>query len=172
MKIFDAQFILEKPLTWLDNRTTRLEPVKIIKRIQLRDYAPEFGSAYLEVWVNPTADLLEKWQAYIMELAKAQIPADLPESAQSPEDIPELARTIRDLYDRSLQVYSVLLSQGRKKTRVSVEDLRQLIDRMNDTDPRFWGWVKRQIAELISEHRLGSRAAFKNFTGKDRKNYV
>ncbi len=160
-------FILEKPLTWLYKKTARLEPVKVIKKIQLKDYAPEFGNTYLEVWVNPIPDLLEKWQKYILAIARANFPKDLPETAKSPEDIPELARTVHDIYDLQMQIYSALLSQGNKRTRFTAEELRQMIDRFKGTDPMFWPWVKRQVMESISEHRLGSRTAFKTFSGKD-----
>ena len=38
----------------------RIEIPRIWKRIELREYAPEFGEAQIPVWVNPPRSTLEK----------------------------------------------------------------------------------------------------------------
>jgi len=38
---------------------------KITKVIELKSYAPEFGEATIEVWVNPPRKLLAEWEGLI-----------------------------------------------------------------------------------------------------------
>jgi hypothetical protein len=38
----------------------RIEIPKIWKKVELKDYAPEFGEAQIPVWVNPSRSMLEK----------------------------------------------------------------------------------------------------------------
>lgn len=122
---------------------------KIVKKIELKKYAEEFGEASLEVWVNPPLKELEK-----LRLAKAKVRnLDIPQRVLTPEEKAELERVIQDSYQEQLSVYGELLSQGNEETRLGVDELRQLVESTAETDPQFWAWLQLEIIDAINEHR-------------------
>jgi len=122
---------------------------KIVKKIELAGYAPEFGEACLEVWVNPPARALDR-----LRTAKQKVyELDIPKRELTPEEKSHIEAVIHDSYEEQMAVYAELLGQGCAETRLGVEDLKQMVEGTLETDPMFWGWVQAQIVELINDHR-------------------
>jgi len=126
---------------------------KIVKRIELKGYAEEFGEAYLEVWVNPPVRMLEALRLNALRVGRIAVPAGELSDAEKKA----LEEEINGIYQEQLALYSALLSEGSEETRLSVEELKRMIEETADTDPMFWAWVKNQLVEMINEHRLASK---------------
>ena len=126
---------------------------KIVKKIGLKEYAEEFGEVHLEVWVNPPIGLLDKLKTSVNRIGSIEVP----KGELSANEKAALEKEIIDIYEEQLGLYSELLSQGSEKTRLSAEELRQMIEETVETDPMFWAWIKEQIVYRINEHRLTSK---------------
>jgi hypothetical protein len=126
---------------------------KIVKKIELKGYAPEFGEACLEVWVNPPVKLVEK-----LRLAKAKVlNLDIPKRELTPEEKAELEKAIHESWNEQAEVYAELLSQGNEETRLTVEEVKGLAEGTVDTDPMFWSWLQVEIVDAINEHRFSAK---------------
>jgi hypothetical protein len=122
---------------------------KIVKKIELKGYAPEFGDACLEVWVNPPVRVLER-----LRMAKQKVyELNIPKRELTPEEKSNIEAVIHESYEEQMVVYAELLGQGSDETRLGVDELKQMVDGTVDSDPMFWGWVQAQIVELINDHR-------------------
>lgn len=123
---------------------------KIVKRLELAEYAAEFGEAYLEVWVNPPVGLLEKLKGSIQRVAQMDAP-------KTKEEIGALEKAIEEVLAEQLGIYAELLSQGSEGTRLSAEELRKMVENTVETDPLFWSWVKNHVITLVNEHRFNAK---------------
>ena len=101
---------------------------KIVRPIDLGDYADEMKGQILQVWVNPATKFLNE----LNDQYKAHLDKDDPQYLQS---------------------MSELLSQGEDK--IPVEDLEKMIAASLETDPAFWAWLQDKIVRMITDHRLG-----------------
>jgi len=129
----------------------RFEIPRMLRPLQLSDYAVEFGDAVIQVWVNPPG---EKRRTYgeivgLMDGIKSKIPADTPSS----EQVEQLVEELRGLQIRLIAWFSEIWSQGPQETRWSEEDIRFLLDYSMDTDPKLWAWLVENTMRLIGEHR-------------------
>ncbi len=122
---------------------------KIVKRIELKGYAAEFGDACLEVWVNPPVKVLER-----LRVAKQRVyQLDIPKRELTQDEKSQLETLINESYLEQLAVYAELLSQGSEETRLGVEELKAIVEGTVESDPMFWGWLQAQIVEMINYHR-------------------
>lgn len=122
---------------------------KIVKKIELKGYALEFGEAYLEVWVNPPVRVLDR-----LRTAKQQIyELNIPKRELTPEEKSHVEAVIHESYEEQMAVYAELLGQGSDETRLGVDELKQMVEGTVETDPMFWGWVQAQIVEMVNDHR-------------------
>jgi hypothetical protein len=110
----------------------KLDFPKIVREINLSDYAPEVNSV-IYVWVNPSMQVL-------MDLSSAFENVDADDNEK---------------HRNFLAVVSQLLSQGNPETHFTVDELQQLFDGTKDTDPTFWTWLMTRILKEIGNHRLG-----------------
>ena len=126
---------------------------KIVKKIELRSYAAEFGEACLEVWVNPPVRVIEQ-----LRMAKAKVRnLDIPKRELTPDEKAAVEDTIQESWNEQAEVYSELLSQGSEETRLSVDDVKKLAEGTADTDPMFWAWVQAAIVDAINAHRFSAK---------------
>jgi len=102
---------------------------KINRTFSCAEYAPEVDINFT-VWVNPPTKLLEElsgaYKAYM-----------------------ENGQEARDAF---LAHLSVILSQTPEKW--TVDELRELQDGTQDTDPTFWYWLQDRILKEIGNHRF------------------
>lgn len=127
----------------------KIEIPKIVEKLALAEYAPEFGAAVLEVWVNPPRGFIEDLNIAMRRGIDLVIPKDKPA-----EDVRvEMAARMEEILTEQLRLFSELLSQGSEASRLPAEDLRTMVKETAETDPMFWAWVKRQIVDMINGHR-------------------
>lgn len=126
---------------------------KIVKRIELKGYAAEFGDAYLEVWVNPPVRILEK-----LRLARENIlKLDIPKRELTLDEKEKIEKAIQESWHEQASVYAELLSQGSDETHLSVDEVKRLAEGTVDTDPMFWAWLQAEIVEAINTHRFSAK---------------
>jgi hypothetical protein len=110
---------------------------RIIRPVDLGEYAPEMKEQRIFVWVNPpTGDLAAMLDSYKLSLVGEQAEKE----------------TAAKAYIESL---SVLLSQGEKDSHVSPAELQELRDGTRETDPAFWVWLMARVMDEINGHRRG-----------------
>ncbi len=127
----------------------KIEIPKIVEKLMLAEYAPEFGDAVMEVWVNPPRGFIEDLNIAMRRGMDMVIPKDKP----SEEWRAEITARMEDILTEQLRLFAELLSQGSEGSRVSAEDLRKLVKETGETDPMFWAWVRHRIVEMINAHR-------------------
>lgn len=126
---------------------------KIVKRLELKGYAEEFGEAYLEAWVNPPVGMLERLRQSTLRVGQIEIP----QRKLEPEEKAHLEVEINEIIEEQLALYAELLSQGGDGTRMKADELREMVTQTSETDPMFWMWLKNRIIELINAHRLSAK---------------
>lgn len=106
---------------------------RIVREFLLSEYAPEV-SGRVQVWVNPPkikmVELFGTFKTYLGERTEQNFLA-------------------------YLEVVSELLSQGEEK--YSVDELKELHDNTQETDPAFWMWMQERVLKEILEHQSGQK---------------
>ena len=106
---------------------------KIVKKIQLAEYAPEFEEQSLNVWVNPPTSVIERWDAAVVRVKEDPLHAV--------EGLAEIDAVLAELW------------------MVTVEDVRELRNGSESTDPGLITWLMRQTWSLVFEHRMQRKKA-------------
>ncbi len=122
----------------------KFEIPRMYQTIQFSDYAPEFGEAHLEVWVNPPQGMIDYWFECNSELVKLVQAKTDPLSEEQKKRIGELTQEHIRFYAE------VLKSDGQIVNR---EDVKALFDSAQETDPMFTDWLVEQIMTAILNHR-------------------
>jgi len=140
----------------------QIEIEKIIQKLALCEYAPEYGEQVLHVWVNPPRKLLqariaeaERGQALTLEmnlLKKAKTDAAIENLRLILVEVGEIGRA-------SLVWMADILSQGPDETRMSAEELRTFSDACDELDPRFYPWIVKRVWDMIVEYRAVKKKA-------------
>jgi hypothetical protein len=150
---------------------------KIIRTINLADYAAEFGEAVIEVWVNPPRDLLVAIAKIQGEVQRLVMPAPDPAPAEgkastltSPGGMEaagsegplqsaqaDLGDKINKLTQETFAWYAEIWSQGKAENHWTVEEIQTLVKNAKDTDPKLWAWICNKTGELIGEHRSNAK---------------
>jgi hypothetical protein len=122
---------------------------KIVKPLDLVDYAPEMAGAVFQVWVNPPRKLLEDYDVLIMDAQK--LIASMKDV--TPTDAQKIAKDFEANAVQLQNWYSPIWSQGAEETRMTNEDVQALVKEMADTDPGLWTWLTGNTMRMIREHR-------------------
>ncbi len=133
---------------------------KIVKKIELKKYAEEFGEACVEVWVNPPARLIEN-----LRLARQKFSASMQRISEvvstgqqlSEEEKPVIETAIQESEQQQMEIYAELLSQGSEETRMGVDELKKMVEETRYADPLFWPWLLTEIIESITGHRSNAK---------------
>ncbi len=117
---------------------------KIVKLLNVGEYAPELEAVKICVWVNPPRALLLRHDAMIEGLVAA-VRGSLEQEAGASVD---------PLRREMCAVFAELWSAGSEvETHWSAEAVDRLITEMADTDPQLWPWLRKRTLEMIREHR-------------------
>lgn len=130
---------------------------KITKAINFSEYAPEFGEAHVEVWVNPPKSLLNEQSQIVLAVsdlvreinklnAKKPIPTD-----DDIKKVDELRKKLETLNEQLTEWYAKVISQDGQP--ISIEDLSKLFDAAIESDPRFLDFLRDRTLGAILEHR-------------------
>ena len=106
----------------------RIQIPKILHPINLSEYAVEFGDAQIQVWVNPPIRLLAELDALMEAVGAGE-------------------------FSRLFQWLSEIWSQGPEESHWTVEEIRQLFEESQESDPALFIWLYQRTLESITEHR-------------------
>ena len=123
---------------------------KIIKPLELGVYDEGLKEIQLQVWVNPTRNMLNESVEIQLELGKIiSVIESPPEEGLKPEI---LDGRFEKTMDRQYQWYSKILSQKTNtETHLSSEDLKELADE----DLALWNFIRTAVNGMIASHREG-----------------
>lgn len=124
---------------------------KIVRPIHLKEYAPEFGDAVVEVWVNPSRG--ERFNVF--EMAKKH-----QELIRKMLEIHKDDPGIKKMQDEELAVrteiyawFANIWSQGKDPSNHwTVEEVEEL--HKSDTDPTFYAWLTSTTQAMINDWRM------------------
>ena len=131
---------------------SRLDIPKILKQLELAQYAPEFGDAVIQVWVNPPRDMLRQYGELLGEMKRLQAVIGIGDEL-NPDLVGQHAEALRSVHDHLKAWFASVWSQGPDETHWSEEDIGALLEHSNETDPGLWSWLVEQTMRLIGEHR-------------------
>jgi hypothetical protein len=126
---------------------------KIVRALPLADYAPEYGEAVMQVWVNPQMKLFEQMQDFLKE--SASILAMLEGKDTSETKKAELRERFEALNTGAEEVLSAFWSQGAAETRMTPEDVSTLANESKENDPALFRWLVARTWYMILEYRAG-----------------
>lgn len=145
---------------------------KIIKRINLAEYAPEMDTT-IDVWINPTRGMMLEFHR-LRALSEA-LPGRLALLAAELDKLPEDAVEEREKIDEErkqigeelnavgaqmAEWHATIWSQGPDKERHwSVEEVIQLMESTAETDPMLFAWLMVQTQKMIAIHRTDIKKA-------------
>jgi len=142
---------------------------KIFKKLELKDYAAEFGDVAFNVWVNPPRAFLNERHDLISQAndLKKSFEADLKQLAGSKDQKELKDKKLIDLLNEKSEAlsekithvnnaleawYAGVVFEGERQ--ITKEEITQLFDASRDTDPQFNFWLIDSIIDLINDHRM------------------
>ncbi len=142
-----------------ESRAARLKVARMTHPLDLDDYAAGLELRFddgpprpVRVWVNPTLDLMQDFQATISE--SLALPQKQQAAGDDPDQRQALAADVAALDQRVCALLAELWSQGSDAaTHWTAEDVQALAG--NDTDPALFVWLVQRTAEMIRGHRAG-----------------
>jgi hypothetical protein len=119
----------------------KLDIPKIVRPVDLGDYAEEMRGKLIYVWVNSPVALLQEYFT-------------LQDSIRTGEE----EKVLESQAARMREILAELLSQGPQELRWTVDEVGELISTA-DTDPLLYPWVVNSIFEQIGQHRVRQKKA-------------
>lgn len=134
---------------------------KIFKTISLGEYAPEFGEAHLEVWVNvPKALILERDSILTtFHAAEEELKTALGElTAAKEEDQAAIQKRVEALKEHIVELNQEMKDWYGKIWRqngsaLSRDEVDSLFKQAEETDPQFMPWLIGKTFDAINDHR-------------------
>ena len=127
----------------------RIEIPKIVKKIALAEYAEEFGEQIIEVWVNPTRELLAEFGD--LNVRSEELLKKIRQPVKSDNLIEQLQADSDLLQADVAHWYAMIWSQG--ENPVSPKEVTELFNAAQESDPGFQKWLVDKTWTLIREHR-------------------
>lgn len=148
----------------------KLEIKRIVRPLQVREYAEEYGDEVVWVWVNPPRafrmrlyELADEFGAVrdrLEELAKAEAEkaeADAEANAETTNPEAEsMGEEVERITGELHAWWAELWSQSRdEETHWTAEEVGELIEAARDSDPKLWDFLQERSMELSNDHRAG-----------------
>jgi len=135
----------------------KIEVKKVIKSLDLGLYAEEYAGQSVDVWVNPTRNIMqrmdslnEKSREWIFKI-RDNVPKANEDRTKYQKLIDESAKWHEDEYTNGLYEWlPVIWSQGGDKQKHWTADECRELDK---TEPALFGWLNSQTVKLMKEHR-------------------
>lgn len=134
----------------------KIQIPKIVRPLRLADYAPEYGDAVIQVWVNPPRALVEEYRE-ALELAYAA-QSSIAGGALEEAGQGEALRQISAAGERIIAWMAQIWSQGYDaESHWTAAEVQELVAHSEDRDPGLWPWLSAQTRNLILEHRTRAK---------------
>jgi hypothetical protein len=141
---------------------------KIVEKLNLSDYAEEWGDQTMSVWVNPTKEIsvlhdqnIDDANSVIVKLAELKAEREtngdqwFEEFGKTQEA--DLIAALEVTNKNAMDWYSIIWSQGVENTRVTAEEVEELAETSQETDPMFYQWICAKTIEMIFAHRVNRK---------------
>lgn len=126
---------------------------RIVRPIELSDYAPELSGVRVYVWVNAPRDFYARHAALLKENDELRAKLDQTKAA---DEIMALGEAVRKIGSGFVEFFCELWSQAADaETHWTVESVSALITL--DTDPGLYGWLCRRSFELVLDHKAAGK---------------
>lgn len=126
---------------------------RIVRPIELSEYAPELDGVRVYVWVNAPRDFYARHSALLKENDELRAQID---SANKQADIAALGESVRRVGAEFVEFFRELWSQASDpETHWTTESVTALITL--DTDPGLYGWLCRRSFELVLDHKAAGK---------------
>jgi hypothetical protein len=134
----------------------RFDIPKLIRPLELEEYAEELKDITVQVWINPTRELLDESTEIQGELAgflqriKAALENDKLSDEKKQEAIDVENESMKGSLAHEMEWWSKILSQSSDESKhLSLEDIRTL----DEQDTALWEWIRKSAAGMIRSHR-------------------
>lgn len=139
--------------------------VKIIRPIDLGDYAEELRGVVVYVWVNPPRDVMQRYYDLVRASSASQQASDDIQASLGTPTQPALAeiqtitaeaeRTARGFLEWWAEIFSQHKDAVGQDSHFSAEGLAELMT--SETDPGLYSWLCGRAGDLIREHRSAAK---------------
>jgi len=122
---------------------------RIVRPIELSEYAAELDGVRMYVWVNAPRDFYARHSALLAEndALRAQL-----EDVTAPDKLAAVGKDLQRIGGEFVEFFRELWSQGKNpETHWTTESVSALITL--DTDPGLYGWLCRRSFELVIDHK-------------------
>jgi hypothetical protein len=134
----------------------KIDVPKIIRPLDLREYAPEMGTE-IQVWVNPPrAKVLEMAQLEATSGAIQQRMKEIraTESEVAAEEARKALEELEQTGQKIMVWFAEMWSQGPDpESHLTLEEVQKLVEHSVNTDPVLWPWLCGRTRAMINEHR-------------------
>jgi hypothetical protein len=120
---------------------------RIVRPLALSEYAPEYGDLALQVWLNPSGELIDaqdKRFARVRELTK-QLEDINPLADGSSDRVREIDAELTQLGQETMTWLVKIWGQGAPETRMSIDELTEFVKSLasdgENSDPMLYGWL-------------------------------
>ncbi|MBS4061463.1 MAG: hypothetical protein KG029_13775 [Bacteroidetes bacterium] len=130
---------------------------KVLRPLNLAEYAPEYGEAAMVVWVNPPTSLYEQIDNSLRDSDRILgelrnlAGAETRDSAR----MNALRAELESTGEKMTAWLSEIWSQGQPETHMSIDDVKALEADTRENDPALFRWLIGQSWLLILGHRAG-----------------
>lgn len=122
---------------------------RIVRPIELSEYAPELDSVRVYVWVNAPRDFYARHSELMKENDALRAQFD---GTTAPDKLAAMGNDLQRIGSEFVEFFRELWSQGKDpETHWTTESVSELI--MLDTDPELYGWLCRRSFELVLDHK-------------------
>jgi len=138
---------------------------KIIRRLELSEYAPEYEGHYFDVFVNPSRDKRVDFFANVREseLLTERVkmlgmkPEDAPDDWKpNREEIDKITAALVRMNEAILGWWAYVWSQGENEAdHCTVDEVRAFLDECRESDVGLWLFVTQKTSEMILNHAAG-----------------
>lgn len=134
----------------------KLEVKKIIRPLNLSEYAEEYGGQCLQVWLNPPSGKMDAYFARLDKFAALRNEyKSLPDGEIARKA--EIEKEVAELDAAAVAWMADLWNQGPEETRVSLEDVRAFASECIENDPHLWVWVQQRTLQMYFEHHAAEK---------------
>lgn len=135
---------------------------RIVRPLNLADYAPEYAGAVIQVWVNPPRGRLTEYVGYLETVSAAnKVIADYDTLSDPGGDeyasAEVAAQSLASTSELLIRWMAEAWSQGPPDSHWTADEIRQLIDKSVDDDPGLYPWLISSTLWMIRDYRSGQK---------------
>jgi len=131
----------------------KIQYKKVVRPLDLADFAPEYAGAVIQVWVNPTREKLQERETIRQGLNTAL--GKLKESdPDNVEKLKQITGTIESINDKYYAWLADNWSQAEnEETHWTQAEVKELAENLIEDDPALWEFIQKRSFNMLQEYR-------------------